>query len=299
MLGTLFVLAAAAAALSAPALALDSESGDASMSANAPRYATGYATAADGSGLRRVTARFTTFTGDALTIGFALDAEAAAASVREFGIATEELDALLRRCAATQGCDQSAYDRQVADYYRAHALRMRTGAGTVPRLFVDVPEVVRRNRARVAPVATALRQLAIERGHDGHWTVEAAIALIQTGLAYRQPSLWDEGRKILGFYPPLRALERGYGDCDTKAALLAAILQNLTDTPIIGVHVPQHYLIGIAQTPRAGQAYLVHEGRTYVLVETAGPGRRRPGDIAETTQAALDRQAGLRIDPFF
>src|SRR3546814_6517494 len=79
------------------------------------------------------------------------------------------------------------------------------------------------------------------------WTMDAAVALVQTGLVYRKPSLRENGRQILGFYPPPRALESGYGDCDTKAALLAAILQNLTDAPIIGVHVPKHYLLGIGE----------------------------------------------------
>src|SRR3546814_11562551 len=82
----------------------------------------------------------------------------------------------------------------------------------------------------------------------------------------------------------------------TKAALLAAILQNLADAPIIGVHVPKHYLLGIAATPQPGQATLRYRGTRYVLVEAAGPGKRPPGDIATSTQTALNDMSGVRID---
>src|SRR3546814_19094418 len=83
----------------------------------------------------------------------------------------------------------------------------------------------------------------------------------------------------------------------TKAALLAAILQNLTDAPIIGVHVPKHYLLGIAATPQPGQATLRYPGTRYVLVEEAGPGKRPPADLATRTQPPLNEMNGVLIDP--
>lgn len=294
----LFGMGLEAAVASGP----EREGEDASMSSNAPRYShgqIGYSSTPGADGLHRVSARFTGFNGDALSIDFALRSSESQASAREFGVSSDELDTLMRACVASQDCDQDTYNKQVMQYYREHALRVREVKGAAPRLFVDVPQVVRRNRARVAPVAMAIRQLAAERGADRDWMVETAVALVQTGIGYRQPALREDGRKILGFYPPLRALEKGYGDCDTKSALLAAVLQNLTDTQLIGVHVPQHYLIGIAQTPRSNQAYITYQGRRYVLVEAAGPGKRQPGHIAPTTQAALDRKDGIRIDPFF
>jgi hypothetical protein len=255
--------------------------------------------AIDTDGRYRVTTRFRTFAGETLSLGFELPAGASRASLREFGIADDELDALLKACMASSRCEQRDFDAQTTRYYRDHALRLRRDAGDRTHLFVDVAQVVQRNRARVRPVAAALRRLAVERGHDAQWTIDAAIALVQTGLVYRKPSQHEDGRQILGFYPPPRALARGYGDCDTKAALLAAILQNLTDAPIIGVHVPRHYLIGIAGTPRADQATLHYDGRPFVLVEASGPGRRPPGDIADSTQLALDGMRDVRIDPMF
>ncbi len=247
----------------------------------------------------QVSAGFNSFDGEPLQLAFLLSPTASRDSTREFGIASEELDALMAQCRRQATCNQTAFDRTTTGYYEAHALRLTQHRGRAARLRVDVAKVVQRNRERVKPVAAALQQMAAERGAGTDWMIEAAIALVQSGLAYRQPATWDNGRNILGFYPPPRALEQGYGDCDTKSALLAAILQNLTRTQLVGVHVPQHYLLGVAQTPRADQAFITYGGRPYVLVEAAGPAQRRPGSVAEKTLAALNRGNGVRIDPMF
>lgn len=244
-----------------------------------------------------ITTSFRSFSGQTLRVGFALDPDAGRASWREFGIDLGELDAVRQRCTDSGRCNQAELDRLSFDYYYRHGLRTREVPGRAMRLYVDVPQMARRNRDRVQPLTAALQRLAAEHDGDERWIVEAAIALVQTGIEYRRPALWDEGRKVAGFYPPARALEKGYGDCDTKAALLASILLNLETPRMIGVHVPRHYLLGIAGTPQPGQAFLRHDGETYVLVETAGPGLRALGDIADTTQAALQRREGLRIDP--
>lgn len=246
-----------------------------------------------------ISTSFRTFDNEPLTLDFSLPPGASQASLREFGSSDAELDGLMRSCMASGDCRQAVFDRQTTRYYREHALRLRNTPDRGTQLYVDVAQVVERNRDRVLPVVAALRRVADERGYDQQWLIAAAVALVQSGLAYRKPEGREDGRDIFGFYPPLRALERGYGDCDTKAALLAAILQNLTDAPLIGVHVPQHYLLGIAATPQADQAWLSYGGRTYVLVETAGPGKLPPGNIARHTQAALTRGEDVRIDPMF
>ncbi|HEY0973223.1 MAG TPA: hypothetical protein VGE57_01875 [Solimonas sp.] len=256
-----------------------------------------YHSALTDDGRYRVSTRFRNFDGEHLNLDFTLASAASDASLREFGVSVAELDALLDACRQRKDCDQAEFDRQTTRYYRERALRLDQRAGEMPRLSVDVARVVQRNRERVKPVAVALRRLAQEQGRDTAWTVEAAMALVQSGLLYRQPETWKGERKILGFYPPPLALTSGYGDCDTKSALLAAILQNLTPTPIVGVKIPQHYLLALAGTPRSGQAYVVHEGRAFVLVEAAGPAMRLPGHVAPKTLAALERPANLRIDP--
>lgn len=300
------LLPLAAALLLMPALAVASEEeqdasyiGIASGASRLPAAGPSYTSRMSRGGLRHVTANFRSLAGDPLSLSFPLSSEDSRESIEEFGVSAAELDALMQACRQRSDCNQQEFDRHTARYYQEHALRLTQRTGQAARLQVDVARVVHRNRARVQPVAAALRRLAAERGEGREWMVEAAIALVQDGLRYRQPGTWEGGRKILGFYPPPHALERGYGDCDTKSALLAAILQNLSDTPLVGVHVPQHYLLGIAGIPRKDQAYIVYRGKPFVLVEAAGPARRPPGEVAPTTLAALEKQDGVRVDPMF
>ncbi|WP_051277987.1 hypothetical protein [Solimonas flava] len=296
LLGAVLAFGAGCAASAAPSPPADDDA--ARIGAGAARApGTDYRSTALADGRTRVSTRIRSFDGETLDLTFELPAAAGRDSLREFGIHDAELESLRAACLAAPRCEQAAFDRQTTRYYREHALRLRPVAGQVSRLSVDIAEVVRRNRARVRPVAQALRAAAAARGRDADWTMRAAIALVQTGLLYRRPALSEDGRQILGFYPPPRALEQGYGDCDTKAALLAAILQNLGDTPLVGVHVRRHYLLGLAATPRAGEAAITHGGRPWVLLEAAGPAQRAPGRIADSTQAALARGEGLRIDP--
>lgn len=245
----------------------------------------------------RVSARFRNFDGQPLAVRFDLEASAGAASLAEFGIRNDELDALEQDCRRAARCDQAAFDGYTRRYYLDHALRIVPDPQRGSRLSVDVAAVVARNRLRVAPVAQALQQLAADRGADRDWTWRTAVTLVQRALPYRRPPAQSGGRTVLGFYPPPLALERGYGDCDTKSALLAAILQNLGAADVVGLRLPGHYLLGLERSPEAEQAYITHAGRPYVLVEAAGPAVRAPGQVSDRTRAALDTRQGLRVDP--
>lgn len=258
-----------------------------------------YFTTSTGGGQHRIRTEFLSHDGDPLALSFTIEPAASRASMQAFGVSAEDLEALRQACIRTGSCDQAEFEHRLQQYYREHKLRLRSVPGQRPRLFVDIPAVVRHNRAQVRPVATALRQLGDEHGGDADWIFDAAVALVQSGLAYRRPAAEDGGRQTLGFYTPPRALEKGYGDCDTKSALLAAVLLDLGAPRIIGVHIPEHYLLGIARPPRPGEAYLEYAGEPFVLVEAAGPAQRRPGDVATRTRAALDAGAGIRIDPMF
>lgn len=251
------------------------------------------------SGLARVVAEFRNLAGESVALGFTLDRAIGRASMQAFGVAQSEIDALTRVCRDTKTCNQAELDRRILEYYRAHTLHLREVPGQRSRLSVDIPQVVRRNLGHVQSVAAALREIGEQQGRDADWTFDTAIALVQAGLAYKTPAQREEGRLTLGFYTPPRALEKGYGDCDTKSALLASILLNLGSPRLIGVRVPDHYLLGVARTPRPGEAFVEYAGEPYVLVEASGPAPRRPGDVAKRTRAALEQDAPIRIDPMF
>lgn len=244
-------------------------------------------------------ASFHSLRGHAVSIRFAMAPNAGLSSMRGFGISESEIDALLDRCRRDRSCDQPHYQNRLHQYYQAHKLKLRTGPGIRPSLYVDVPRVVAEHRRDIRPVADALKHWARTENQSADALFDAAAALVQSSLAYRAPAAVDAGRKTLGFYPPPRAIEKGYGDCDTKSALLAAILTDLGSQRLIGVRVPNHYLLGIGRTPKPGETWIEHQGQPFVLLEAAGPARRPPGQVSDQTQLALAEGHEMRIDPMF
>lgn len=247
----------------------------------------------------RVTSRFNGHDGQALRVEFDVDRATAMESMRGYGFAQDEVHAIEQQCIRSSDCTSETLDRVMRAYYRDHGLRVQQTSTRRMRLSVDIPRVVRRNRAAVQPMVLALRDLGREQGFDADRRLSTATALVQSGFAYRLPQEFENGRRTLGFYTPPRTLEKGYGDCDTKSALLAAVLAGLGEKNVIGVHVPGHYLLGVAREPRYGELSVEFNGRHYLLVEASGPAPRRPGDVSKTTRAALASGEPIRIDPIF
>jgi hypothetical protein len=244
----------------------------------------------------RVSAEFQNFNQDALKLEFELTPDAVRESLAEFGYAKDEIDALLKGCT---GCDQAEFDRRAAAFYRSRGISAVMQPTGRMKLTVDVPAVVERNKPRLKSLAAALGRIAKERKYGPDQTLGAAVAFVQTALRYQQPPNQDNGRNIIGFYPPPKTLELGLGDCDSKSALLAAMLAHFSGIRMVGVHIPKHYLVGVARVPRHGDAFIEYQGEPFVLMEAAGPAWRPPGSISDATRDALSTMQGVRIDPLF
>jgi hypothetical protein len=244
----------------------------------------------------RITAEFLNFNQDALTLRFELEADVVRESLAEFGYAKEEVDALLAACT---GCDQAEFDRRAAAFYQSRGIAAAMQPNGRMKLTVNVPMVVARNKPRLKPLAAALGRIAKERNYGPDQTLGAAVAFVQTALRYQLPPNQENGRNIIGFYPPPRTLELGLGDCDSKSALLAGMLAHFSGVRMIGVHIPKHYLVGVARVPRHGDAFIEYQGEPFVLMEAAGPAWRPPGMISDQTRDALSTMQGVRIDPLF
>ena len=248
----------------------------------------------DAGGDTRVVASYVNHNRDPLSISFLLPSQAVREASAEFGWSATDTTALAQTC----GCTQEEYDRKVEDYYRSRGVAWRQ-TDTGRRLHVDIPLEVQRNRPRLRALAAEFDQLATARGYGPDEALGAVLAFVQSALLYERPPDLEGDRDILGFFPPPRALHEGFGDCDTKSALLAALLTNFPGTRMIGVHVPRHYLVGIARVPRPGDAFIEYQGEPFVLIEPSGPARLPPGQIGPQTQAALATMNGIRIDPLF
>lgn len=253
-----------------------------------------YQRTTDAAGNYQVSAMYVNFNRDSLTVAFPLLQAAVRESAKEFGYSSAETRQMAQGCH----CTQAEYDHKVEDYYHSRGVAWRMEGG-VRHLYVDVPAVVAHNRPRLRALAGEFDRLTTGRNYSQDDALGAMITFVQSALAYQKPPDQEAEREILGFYPPLRALEVGFGDCDTKSALLASILTNFPGIRMVGVHVPRHYLVGIARVPRSGDAFIEYGGEPFVLIEASGPGRLPPGTIGPTTRAALETMNEVRIDPLF
>ena len=93
---------------------------------------------------------------------------------------------------------------------------------------------------------------------------QVLISLVQS-IPYRVPPVEMAGRPTLGLLPPVVALGEGYGDCDTKSLLFAALATHRF--PVLYLVGPQHAFIGLPLSPSAGQCYVTIEDRSWVLCE--------------------------------
>ena len=186
--------------------------------------------------------------------------------------------------------------------YRAkfRSLLVSRGFAILPGnvLTADIPAIARRNVKDLRPFARELASTAEKNGYDSSEIVGAVLSLVQTAFLYENVPMFINGRQTGGIYPPLETVAKGRGDCDTKSALLASILLNWGKMKLVGVGVPNHYLMAVLRNPAKGDAFVEYEGLRYVLMEPAGPGWLPIGVVGTTTTALLNAGASLAIEPF-
>jgi hypothetical protein len=185
-------------------------------------------------------------------------------------------------------------ERKRLEYFASKGFKLL--AGNV--VESDVPAIVRRSTLALKPVALALNSVSVKNGYDSETLVGAAAAMVQTALYYKIPPNLEGDQHTGGMLPPAMAMVRGWGDCDTKTGVLAAILSNWSTVRIIGVAVPEHYLMAILRLPSKGEAFVEWQGLRYVLIEPAGPAWLPPGQVGVATMPMLQAAEGFRIEPF-
>lgn len=210
----------------------------------------------------------------------------------KFAISAKKTQAQLDAAMAKLKAER---DKKVADYLASRGFKLRPG-GIV---MADVPHIVRRSAEPLRPLAMAFERIAVAKSYDSESLVGSVAAMAQTALHYRIPPVLEDGRHTAGIMPPLKALVRGWGDCDTKTGVLASILGNWNAMRMVGVAVPGHYLMAIRRLPGKGDLFVRYEGLEYVLVEPAGPAWLEPGMVGQATTALLAGNEGYKLEPFF
>src|SRR6185369_13092630 len=255
---------------------------------------------------------FLNFNNDQLTLTFSIPVKELAAYRLEYGYTASEKAAIdqwqqaavedayknaVKRRQTQEQLDQAGeliakeYRSRLANFYRSR------GFSLLDRnlLVADIPEIVRRNVRRVKGIALSLNSSGERLGYDSDSIIAAALSFVQTAILYENVPMEIKGRQTGGVYPPLETLSSGKGDCDTKSALLAAILLNWNRIKVVGVGVPNHYLVGILRNPAKGDAFVEYKGARYVLVEPAGPGWLQPGSVDRRTLSLLNASDKVRI----
>ena len=182
--------------------------------------------------------------------------------------------------------------RKRVELYAAKGLTVRG-----KKYYADIPLMVKRNTRRVRSYAKALSVHGKNQGYSRRDLVGAVTSMAQTAIRYQvPPAISADGRDTAGVLTPPESLSMGWGDCDSKTAVAAAILANWEDVRMLGVGIPNHYLMAVQQVPVSGEIYIEHGGLPYVLIETAGPAWLPPGKVSAETKAYLKTHTGLRLD---
>ena len=188
------------------------------------------------------------------------------------------------------------YDTKVRALLHARGMALLAQTNTVE---CDVPTIVKRNTQVMQPLALAIQKLGNEKHYDSEEMVGAVLSLVQTALVYKIPPMIENGVHTGGLLPPARTILGGWGDCDTKTALMASVLSSWNTAKMVGVGVPGHYLMAIRRLPAKGDMFVRYEGLEYVLVEPAGPAWLEPGQVGRHTIELLEGSEGYKIEPFF
>ncbi len=257
--------------------------------------------------------RFVNFNNDPLQVTYSLPVSELTAYRQKYGYTDADLEALkqwqvkalddalqyaiknrLSQAQLNKNCD-AIKQEYLASFYRFLQSRgferIRDGV-----YAVDIPEVTKRNVTMMRQISRQLADAGLQRNYGSDELVSAALSLVQTAVQYENVPEIVDGRRTGGVYPPADTLVRGKGDCDTKAALLASILLNWNRIGLIGVTIPNHYLIGILRNPVKGDVFVEFKGLKYVLIEQAGPAWLPPGMVGDYTRSILKAGTGIKIE---
>ncbi len=138
-----------------------------------------------------------------------------------------------------------------------------------------------RDRAGVATIVDSLRFIATDRGLEGYELAEMIVSMVQdipysfviTGNCeeYETGGRPCVGEVRLGIYSPYEFLHTEMGDCDTRAVLIFAVLEEFGFDPAIIVSDEYAHAMIALNIPTAGD-FLLHQGKKFYFWETTAKG---------------------------
>ncbi|MEM6845711.1 MAG: hypothetical protein AAF632_26110 [Bacteroidota bacterium] len=198
----------------------------------------------------------------------------------EFTFNRDEADRLIQDYGIPTSMFKPYIENQQVLQERARILEDGLFVREDNKLVPDYRAMIDHYQDFLQPVANALVQVLQESGRDSRSErIEIAMKFVQD-IPYAIPN--NDTRRMYygGITSPPETLLNGYGDCDTKVILFICILSHLIDrNDIVIIDQPGHLLTAIRGKKPTNGTYIKYKGATYILAETAGPGRMNWGEI--------------------
>lgn len=181
-----------------------------------------------------------------------------------------------------QKSKEHAFERYLQENYYAH---FQTYLGQ-QAIKPDHLRYIEENRAALLPLAQAMYE-KVPVDSD----VRAYLNLL---LSWSQSIPYNTLENRLesngaGYAPPLTVIATNRGDCDSKSVLIATLLRALLpDVDLIMLYLPNHALLGINLPLRGNELAYNIGGKDYQLMEPTGPALMALGDIAASSQRAIN-----------
>lgn len=137
-----------------------------------------------------------------------------------------------------------------------------------------------------APYVQTLVELSARAGHESVRARLRALLKLLQDVPYGVPPARDGDKLISGLLTPPQVFLEGWGDCDSKALILATAALAL-DRDVVLLKRPGHLLLGIEGVPRVYERTHTHRGKRYILAEPAGTARRPWGQPSEAYPSFL------------
>jgi hypothetical protein len=152
------------------------------------------------------------------------------------------------------------------------------------KVGVDLSAAWNRNRQRMRAYA---QQFISQTGINLTMLPSQALAFVQH-MEYKKPPDLRAGMCILQFFPPIEALNAGYGDCDTKTILFASLVDDGEGPEVIALRGPDHVIAGLECEPDTPGYVIKVFGKSFLLCECSAPSWP-PGNVSNKTYNAIER----------
>ncbi len=190
-----------------------------------------------------------------------------------------------------------------------HGMRIEPSAdGSFGVLEADYQWLVDGCKQSVAPIAASILKetdRVLKESHAPRLATTrdkvAAIFRFIQSIPYESVDDLPDGKDRCGMRTPLVTLLKG-GDCDSKSALMAALLRSGTIADVVIVTLQArdgsgHALVGVRVEAASGDETVAHKGSTYVLAEAASADAGKDGNLADLGEIG-EEWKDFRTRPF-